>query len=252
MKRLIPLIVSLFACSVGWGAITIAKTGSAYGDGSANSFNVTWTGGGSSGAGDTIVVYVFTNSGLLNVAVSDSGSNVYTSSQTWVHSHGNDMYVWSIANANAATTVTVTTAYNASVCEILDIQGLATSNVVDKTATVYDGGYGTNLAWTTNASGTLSNSNELVLAFLADSSGALTYSGTGCTQQVLNTGCAIFSKTVSATDSVTLSGTTSGTGWCDTGLLTYVGASVGSATYQNKLRIQGGALRIQGGKLGIQ
>ena len=152
---------------------------------------------------------------------------------TITHPHTGVIYVFSCLNAAAASSVTVTPpSFGEFEIAALEYKGLLTSAALDKVGTIHDGGFqgssGT-YSWTTNASGTLAQASELVLAINAEVYGDATgYSTTGYTQEILQAGVgsgalAVLDAVVSSTGSVTPSGTyaaNNGT-WVGSFVLTY-------------------------------
>lgn len=237
MKKILSILCLLFLYRYSFGAIVVGKSGSNSETGS-DALAVTWTGGGSSTAGSCLVVAIFEQSDFPRTFSVSDGANTYSSSYTY-SPHGDcKTYVYVVPNASAVSSITVTPAgYDLFGVSILEVQGIVATSPVDKKDTApYDNGWKSGTTWTSNATGTLSQADEIVLAVLYDTYESVTaYAGTGWAAGsfVTGYGSGVLSKIVSATDSVTAAGTlTVGAGDYEvySMVITLKGASSGGAT----------------------
>ena len=204
MKYLLIILSALFLTGISYGTIAQGKTGKNNTTGSTG-LTVSWTGGGSSTAGNTIRIYAFgdrVESFTINQTFTSSGTLTTTAI-------GGQGAWWVISNASSLTGIVITpSTYSSFAGIILEASGLTNTSVVDKKIAEYDNGYKGGTSWTCNATGTLSQSSELVDVICFDDYVSVpAYVCSGYTATELVTGCEVFYQIVSNTNSLTPSGT---------------------------------------------
>jgi hypothetical protein len=174
---------------------------------------VTWGAGGSSTANNTIIVVIFdTNQFARTYTIADDasgGTNTYTLDADFLGYNNIRCYVYSCLVAKAVSTITVTASgYEIFSVSTMEYSGIATSAAFDKESTFHDNDYTTSVTtWTSDATGTLSQADEIVIGVIQDVYGRiLTVSATGYTAYTLVSMGGVVDKIVSSTDSVTPSG----------------------------------------------
>jgi len=245
-----PTTISLAGTGVAAGPITLRKKGG-NGTGSSGTYNpitANWNGGGVTAGSDAILVVVYADNGPYTVTnITDSAGNTYHLDATLAHPHTGAIYVFSCLKAAAARSVTVTPpSFGNFQIVALEYSGLLTSGALDKVGTMHDDGFQASSGtynWTTNASGTLAQAPELVLAINAEVYGKATgYSARGYSPEIMQGGgsVAVLDAVVSSTSSVTPSGTytASDDTWVGSFVMTYKGssASVGPARHHPPVR----------------
>jgi len=235
-----PTTISLAGTGIAAGPITLRKKGG-NGTGSSGTYNpitVNWNGGGVSAGSDAILVVVYADNGPYSASnITDSGGNAYHLDATLTHPHTGAIYVFSCLKAAAASSVTVTPpSFGNFQIVALEYSGLLTSGALDKVGAVYDDSFHASSGaynWTTNASGTLSQADELVLAINAEAYGKVTgYSASNYTQEIMQAGAiAVLDAVVSSTSSVAPSGkyTASDGTWVGSFVMTYKGSSASAS-----------------------
>lgn len=217
MKRLFLALALVFLLIGSAGAaIARGKNGSGS-QGGGTEIAITWGGGGSSTANNTLVVVLFDeNQFARTYTITDDasgGTNVYTLDATYtgLGNGSGRVYVYSCLVAKAASTITITASgYELFSANAMEYSGIATSSAFDKASTAHDNGYTTSVTtWTSDATGALSQADELVIGAVFDGYGAITgISATGYTAYTTVDSGGVVDKVVSSTDSVTPSGNT--------------------------------------------
>jgi hypothetical protein len=232
-----PAAIPLSGTGVAQTAIALGKKGrnGTTNSGSGNPMIVKWSGGGSTAGSDAILVIVYGTNGPYSASnVTDSAGNIYHLDAMAPHPHTGEIYVFSCLNAAPASSVTVTPpTFGDFQIAALEYTGLLTSNALDRVGTVHDNGFQASSGrynWTTNPSGALSQSSELVLAINAEVYGNVGgYVARGYLEELLQStptgSIGILEATVLSTGSVTPSGiyTQTNGAWVASFVMTYRG-----------------------------
>jgi hypothetical protein len=232
-----PAAIPLSGTGVAQTAIALGKKGrNGTGDsGSGNPMIVKWSGGGSTAGSDAILIVVYGTNGPYTASnITDSAGNVYHLDATIPHPHTGEVYVFSCLNAAPASSVTVTPpTFGDFQIAALEYTGLLTGNALDRVGTIHDNGFQATSGrynWTTNPSGALSQSSELVLAINAEAYGDVGgYVARGYLEELLQStptgSIGVLDGTVLSSASVTPSGiyTQTNGAWVASFVMTYRG-----------------------------